>query len=124
MTESTTKQGWQPMALIVLVIAFGLIGCARNTNSFNAGGTGMYLYTPVGSIVLGNFETHLATSELSGEEELVITDTKYFEGAGTIGAEAANDAKSLLNTQRSYSMSVTPVGVVSESAVEQMEREQ
>lgn len=97
------------VALVAIVALCGLMaGCARNTNSFNIGGTGMYLQTPVGMIAIGNFESHLATSELSNEK-LVVTDTKYFEGAGNLGADAGNGASSTLNTQRSYSMTVTPM---------------
>ena len=99
--------------MVALIFLVTICGCARNTNSFNIGGTGMYIQTPIGMIALGNFESHLATSDLS-QEQLVVTDTKYFEGSGTMGAEAGTGANSALNTQRSYSMSVMPVDVAPE----------
>lgn len=101
-----TGKSIQWMVALPLMLLLG--GCARNTNSFNIGGTGMYLQTPVGMIALGNFEAHVATSELYNEE-LLVTDEKFFEGSGSLTAEGGEGAGSALNTQRSYSMRVSPV---------------
>jgi len=104
------KSGPPPAGLILLLLFPTFLGCARNTNSFNIGGTGMYIQTPLGMIALGNIEAHVATSELS-DEQLTVTDTKYFEGSGTMAGEAG----SALNTQRSYSMTIAPVAVEGEN---------
>lgn len=87
--------------VIVLVLLLLFSGCARNTNSVAFGGTGFFVKTPLIWFGVGNFEAHVATSDLA-EEQLVITDTKYFNG------DAAEADGAVVQTQRSYSMEVHP----------------
>lgn len=97
------------------VVLFGLLlftmsslGCARNTNSFNIGGTGFYVQTPVGMIAIGNFESHFVSSELANEQ-FEVTDTKFFQATGGMTVDDADGQTVEANTQRSFSMSVSPV---------------
>lgn len=107
------------LILALCLSAFSVQSCARNTNSVNIGGTGMFVEALGGLLALGNFEAHIATSELS-EEQLVVTDTKFFDGSGVLGAGDGEGVDSTLNTQRSYSMKVMPVeAVATEEEVEE-----
>ena len=95
------------VVLLTALLAVGLsgVGCARNTNSVNIGGTGLFVEAFGTMIALGNFEVHIATSELA-DEQFTVTDTKYFEGMSMLEGESG--ANSTLDTQRVYSMTVSP----------------